>query len=77
MDEFDLIRWLEALTEAGLIHRWQTLLWSGGVPVSYVIDGRLYRDDDAERLVRHFEKGYPPSRRNTPLRVLLRQRIGR
>ena len=36
MDEFELIRWLDVLVEAGTIQRWQTMLWSGNAPVFYV-----------------------------------------
>ena len=57
MDEFELIRWLDVLVETGKIHHWQTMLWSGGVPVFYVIDHRLYRREAAVELVRHFEMG--------------------
>ena len=55
MDEFELIRWLDVLVETGMIHRWQTMLWSEGAPVFYVIDTRLYRRDEAVGLVRQFE----------------------
>jgi hypothetical protein len=57
MDEFELIRWLDVLVETGKIKRWQTMLWSEGAPVFYVIDSRLYRRDAAVSLVRHFEMG--------------------
>ena len=57
MDEFELIRWLDVLVETSLIQRWQTMLWSEGAPVFYVIDSRLYRREEAVGLVRHFEMG--------------------
>jgi hypothetical protein len=57
MDEFELIRWLDVLVEAGLIRRWQTMLRSEGAPVFHVIDSRLYRREAAVRLIRHFEMG--------------------
>jgi hypothetical protein len=57
MDEFELIRWLDVLVETRMIHRWQTMLWSAGVPVFYVIDHRLCRREAAVSLVRHFEMG--------------------
>ena len=57
MDELELIRWLDVLVETGIIKRWQTMLWSGGSPVFYVIDSRLYSREDAVGLVRYFEMG--------------------
>ena len=57
MDEFELIRWLDVLVETGKIWRWQTMIWSEGAPVFYVIDGRLYKRDAAVGLVRQFEMG--------------------
>ena len=57
MDKLELVRWLDVLVETGLIKRWQTMLWSEGEPVFYVIDSRLYRREDAVGLVRHFEMG--------------------
>ena len=57
MDKLELIRWLDVLVETGLIRRWQTMLWSEGAPVFYVIDRRLYSREDAVGLVRHFEMG--------------------
>ena len=42
MDELELIRWLDVLVETGMIKRWQTMIWSEGAPVFYVIDSRLY-----------------------------------
>jgi hypothetical protein len=32
MDEFELIRWLDVLLETGIMHRWQTMLWSEDTP---------------------------------------------
>ena len=52
MDELELIRWLDVLVETGMIKRWQTMIWSGGVPVFYVIDHRRYRREGAVGLVR-------------------------